>query len=145
MTGTMKSSFVVCGLPGSGKTTFLAALWHIVQSGETTTCLTLRSLNYADYEYVNAIRIRWQQGRRQSRTVGAARTVGIDLAVRDGNDVQVLFPDHSGETYDSMWVTRTCSTAVADHLRNRHGVLLFLRAEGMKQPVPLGRYHHHRS
>ena len=137
MTSTAKSSFVVCGLPGSGKTTFLAALWHLVQSDETATCLRLRSLEYAEYEYVNAIRTHWLQGLRQPRTVGAAETVGIDLADEDGNGVQVLFPDHSGETYDSMWVTRTCSKAVADYLRNRHGVLLFLRTEGLKKPLPL--------
>ena len=137
MTSMAKSSFVVCGLPSSGKTTFLAALWHLVQSGEIETCLRLKSLDYAEYEYVNAVRDRWLQGLRQPRTVGVAGTVGIDLVDGDGNEVQVLFPDHSGETYDSMWVTRTCSKAVADYLKNRHGVLLFLRPEGMKQPVPL--------
>lgn len=137
MTSTAKSSFVVCGLPSSGKTTFLAALWHLVQSGEIETCLRLKSLDYAEYEYVNAIRDRWLQGLRQPRTVGVAGTVGIDLVDGDGNEVQVLFPDHSGETYDSMWVTRTCSKAVADYLKNRHGVLLFLRTKGTKQPVPL--------
>ena len=137
MRDTTKSTFVVCGLPGSGKTTFLAALWHIVQSGETETRLKLKSLGYGDYEYVNAIRDRWQRGSRQPRTVGEVHAVGIDLVDEDGNEVQVLFPDHSGETYDSMWGMRTCSKAVADHLRNRQGVLLFLRSEGMKQPLPL--------
>ena len=137
MTSTAKSSFVVCGLPGSGKTTFLAALWHIVESSEIETCLRLKSLNYAEYAYVNNIRARWLRGLRQPRTVGVAGTVGIDLVDENGNDVQVLFPDHSGETYDSMWVTRTCSKAVADYLKDRHGVLLFLRLEGMKRPVRL--------
>ena len=109
----------------------------IVQSGETETCLKLESLAYGDYEYVNAIRDRWQQGSRQPRTVGEAHAVGIDLVDKDGNEVQVVFPDHSGETYDSMWNTRTCSSAVSHHLRNRQGILLFLRSEGMRQPLPL--------
>ena len=137
MTSTTKSPFVVCGLPGSGKTTFLAALWHLVESREIETSLKLKSLDYDKYEYVNTIRTRWLQGRRQPRTVGAAETVGIDLVDKDGNGVRVLFPDHSGETYDSMWITRTCSKAVANYLQNRHGLLLFLRPEGMKKPLPL--------
>ena len=77
------------------------------------------------------------RGSRQPRTVGEAHAVGIDLVDKDGNEVQVVFPDHSGETYDSMWNMRTCSKAVADHLRNRQGILLFLRSEGMRQPLPL--------
>lgn len=137
MTDTTKSTLIVCGLPSSGKTTFLAALWHIVQSGEADTCLHLKSLTYGDYAYVNAIRDRWQRGTRQPRTVGETHAVGIDLQDKEGSEVQVLFPDHSGETYDSMWSTRTCSKEVLDHLRNRQGVLLFLRSKGLKQPHPL--------
>ena len=82
MTTSMPSSIVVCGLPGSGKTTFLAALWHLVQSKEANTVLTLESLVYGQYEYVNAIRERWLKGRQQTRTVGDVRKVGIDLKIQ---------------------------------------------------------------
>ena len=137
MTTSMPSSLVVCGLPGSGKTAFLAALWHLVQSQEVNTALTLESLSYGDYEYVNAIRERWLKGRQQTRTVDAARKIGIDLKSGGGRKVRLLFLDHSGETFDQLWETRVCSRDVAAQLQNRSGTLLFLRPEGIKAPFPL--------
>ena len=137
MTTSMPSSIVVCGLPSSGKTTFLAALWHLVQSKETNTALTLESLVYGQYEYVNAIRERWLKGRQQTRTVGDVRKVGIDLKSSDDRKTRLLFLDHSGETFDQLWETRACSSDVAAQLQNRSGTLLFLRPEGIKAPLPL--------
>lgn len=133
---TNSNSIIVCGLPGSGKTTFLAALWHVVQSCEIDSALTLNSLEYAEFDYVNAIRERWLKGLRQPRTVGEARTIGIDLRNSDGNSATLLFPDHSGETFDAIWSTRACDSVVADRLSDRRGVFLFLRHEP-RQPVPL--------
>ncbi|WP_428408704.1 TRAFAC clade GTPase domain-containing protein [Hyphococcus sp.] len=137
MTGGASSSLVVCGLPSSGKTTFLAALWHLVQSGEVSTELKLNGLTFGDYEYVNTIRKRWLEGKRQPRTVGVARTIGIDLTHEAGVSLQLLFPDHSGETFDRLWATRDCDQTIADHLSTRSGTLLFLRPESMKSPLPL--------
>ena len=131
------SSLVVCGLPSSGKTTYLAALWHLVQSQEIETQLTLQSLSYGDYEYLNAIRGRWLRGQKQIRTVGEAPRIGLDLRSRDGQEVNLLFLDHSGETFDQLWETRSCTDDVAEHLQQRSGVLLFLRSQGLKEPVPL--------
>ena len=137
MTPFRPNSLVVCGLPGSGKTTYLAALWHLVQSQEIETQLTLQSLSYGDYEYLNAIRARWQRGQKQVRTVGEARRIGLDLRSPEGQEVSLLFLDHSGETFDRLWETRTCTIGVAEHLKERLGVLLFLRSQGLKEPVPL--------
>lgn len=131
------SSLVVCGLPSSGKTTYLAALWHLVQSQEIETQLTLQSLSYGDYEYLNAIRGRWLRGQKQIRTVGEAPRIGLDLRSRTGQEVSLLFLDHSGETFDQLWETRSCTADVAEHLQQRSGVLLFIRSQGLKEPVPL--------
>ena len=130
-------SVLVCGLPGSGKTTYLAALWHLVQSQEVETVLALQSLAFGEYEYVNTIRRRWQRGRKQIRTVGTAREVGLDLESRDGRTGRLMFLDHSGETFEQLWELRSCSQAVAEQLRKRSGVALFVRSEGIKTPVPL--------
>ena len=130
-------SVLVCGLPGSGKTTYLAALWHLLQSDEVETKLALQSLAFGEYEYVNAIRRRWLRGRKQIRTVGTAREIGLDLKSQDGRAGRLVFLDHSGETFDQLWELRSCSQTVAEQLRNRGGTALFIRSEGIKAPVAL--------
>lgn len=130
-------SVLVCGLPGSGKTTYLAALWHLLQSNEVETELALQSLAFGEYEYVNEIRRRWLRGRKQIRTVGTAREIGLDLESRDGRAGRLVFLDHSGETFDQLWELRSCSQAVAEQIRNRSGIALFIRSEGIKAPVAL--------
>ena len=137
MTIRTPTPLVVCGLPSSGKTTFLAALWHLVQSQEIETSLRSKSLVFGDYEYVNSIRKKWQKGQKQERTVGSAQRIGLDLESESGNDARLVFLDHSGETFDRLWETRACSYSIADQLRDREGILLFVRSEGMKAPVPL--------
>lgn len=133
------SSLIVCGLPESGKTTFLAALWHLVRSKEINTKLALTGLSHGDYGYVTDIADVWLKGRRQERTKLAApvQTVGMDLTKPDGAVVRLIFPDHSGESYSQMWEVRSCSSDVAAQIRNRSGVLLFINPSKIKTPRPL--------
>ena len=132
-----ESSLVVCGLPGSGKTTYLAALWHLVESREIETALSLDSLAFGEYGYLNSIRSLWQRGKKQTRSVGSSRRIGIDLKSQSGQKVRLLFLDHSGEIFDRLWEGRSCSKEVANELQSRAGVILFLRSEGIKSPVSL--------
>lgn len=137
MSDAVPKSIVVCGLPASGKTTFLAALWHVIQSGDFQPKMSMSSLAFGDYGYVNSIRDRWLSGTRQDRTVGTAFTIGIDLKAPDGEEIRLLFPDHSGETFDSIWEHRSCEESVSDQLRDRTGVLLFIGPKDLTQPMPL--------
>ena len=132
-----ESSLVVCGLPGSGKTTYLAALWHLVESREIETALSLDSLAFGEYGYLNGIRSLWQRGKKQTRSVGSSRRIGIDLKSQSGQKMRLLFLDHSGEIFDRLWEGRSCSKEVASELQSRAGVILFLRSEGIKSPVSL--------
>ena len=54
----------------------------------------------------------------------------------EGAHAQLLFPDHSGETFDGLWITRTLSKTVSEQLNQRKGTLLFLR-QNLTQPIPL--------
>ena len=55
------------GLPGAGKTTFLAALWHVIESSEIEGQLVLAKLVDGDNTYLNNIRDSWADAKALER------------------------------------------------------------------------------
>lgn len=127
-------SVVIIGLPESGKTTFLAALWHLVTSREIETVLRLTNLRSGDLSHLNAIAAQWRDARVQERTgVGGNKLVAMNLHDASRQEVQVTFPDVAGEAYRRMWEERICDQDVADALGAR-GVLFFVHADAIRFP-----------
>lgn len=128
-------SIVVLGLPGSGKTTFLAALWHLVFSRETETKLRFGSLKSGNIKHLNAIAARWRSAQMQERTLLAGNQfVSINLITSKDQAVTVTFPDIAGESYRRMWEERECEKVVAETLM-QGSVLLFVHADEIKRPL----------
>src|SRR3546814_16478417 len=95
---------IVMGLPASGKTTYLAALWHVLTSDEVPSLLKLAALGRGSMKYLNEIAARWRDAQKQERTLfQGTQLVEINLK-RDGDDAdtRVTFPDETGE--DIKWV-----------------------------------------
>jgi adenylate kinase len=67
-----KHSVVAMGLPGSGKTTFLAALWHLVSEKELPCKLTYVSLQTDNIEHLHEIASQWRAAKTQERTAQGA-------------------------------------------------------------------------
>lgn len=127
-------SIVIIGLPGSGKTTFLAALWHLVTDHDGDTALRFHKLYAGDMTHLNRIAARWREAKEQDRTgVSGHRMVSMNL--RDGKDtpVRVTFPDVPGEAYRRMWEDRDCDPEIAD-IMNAEGVLLFVHSDSIVFP-----------
>jgi len=130
-----QQSIVVLGLPGSGKTTFLAALWHLVFSRETETKLRFGSLKSGNVKHLNTIAARWRNAQMQERTLLAGNQfVSINLVTEDNDAVTVTFPDIAGESYRQMWEERECEKVVAETL-TQGSVLLFVHADQIKRPL----------
>jgi len=123
---------VAIGLPSSGKTTYLAALWHLICDRELVTRLSFHSLHSGDVAYLNAIAKRWRSAKVQERTIGS-RLVSINLKDQSNNPLRITFPDIAGETFDQMWEKRECDSKEAEYLRDG-GVLLFIHADNIKAP-----------
>lgn len=128
-------SIVIIGLPSSGKTTFLAALWHVVTArAEAPTRLRFHTLRDGDATHLNQIASRWRDAVVQDRTaVGGSRRVSMRLLASDDIAVRVTFPDVPGEAYQRMWEGRDCDVELADILR-APGVLLFIHADTIRAP-----------
>jgi hypothetical protein len=132
-----RRAVVTIGLPGSGKTTFLAALWHLVNARDTDTRLQFSRLGHGDVSYLHEIVRRWRSARVQERTVLLGDRI-VNLYLRDRTNLEITldFPDVAGEAFSTMWEKRECDPSIADMLRDR-GVLLFIHADKITQPVPL--------
>ncbi|MGH7436896.1 MAG: TRAFAC clade GTPase domain-containing protein, partial [Polyangiaceae bacterium] len=92
-------SIVICGLPESGKTTFLAALWHLVTARKVDTKLSFDSLRDGDQTHLNNIVRQWRDAKVQARTSGQPTLVSMNLLDRSGTKLRLTFPDLSGESY----------------------------------------------
>lgn len=127
-------STVIIGLPESGKTTFLAALWHVVVTRDVETALRFGDLRIGDISHLNAIAARWREAKVQDRTaVTGSRLVSMNLLDPSGSAVRVTFPDLPGEAYRRMWEDRDCEADVAEVL-TADSVLLFVHADTIRAP-----------
>ena len=126
----------IVGLPSSGKTTFLAALWHLIDAGEVRTKLVLDRL-VGDHTYLNTITEAWRRCEEVPRTSRASETK-LAIYVHEptsGLKIALGFPDLSGESFEEQFAARRCSLDYVDGFAGNGGIMLFVsanrRADGL--------------
>lgn len=128
------NAIVVVGLPSSGKTTFLAALWHLIFGREIPTVLSLEGIARGDHSHLNAIADRWLRAQEQERTLTDGNAfVSLNLLDATKQQAQIVFPDVAGEAFSRMWEQRECDPEIAEMLRQGN-VLLFINARRIEAP-----------
>lgn len=118
---------VVMGLPKAGKTTFLAALWHLLLSNEVKDSLFLAELQ-PSREHLNAIATLWRQWKALPRTtLPKERVVTINLQVPNHPEIyELAVPDASGEAFRRIFETRRCSNDFHVLASEAEAVILFV-------------------
>jgi hypothetical protein len=125
---------VAIGLPSSGKTTFLAALWHLLTSDEVSVRLSLANMRAEEAQHLRALVDRWLKAQEQERTLHAGNKVAaINLRSEHHSEFTLSFPDIAGEAFQEMWESREVDEKVAASLRTS-GVILFVNADTIKPP-----------
>jgi hypothetical protein len=128
------SRVLLTGLRGSGKTTYLAALWHLVEAGELPTALVATELQ-PNRNYLNRIRDSWLTFQPVGRTSVRSEEI-VSLVLRDAETdtaIDISLPDLSGELFRLQWATRRASRFYADLVANASGTLLFLHADAVRK------------
>ncbi len=115
------------GLPRVGKTTFLAAFWHLLTSGEVKDSLVLAELQ-PSRDHLNTISTLWRQWKDIPRTtLPKERVVTVNVRLPGEDQVfELAFPDASGEAFKRIFETRHCSRELENLATESRELLLFL-------------------
>ncbi|ESZ12236.1 hypothetical protein X737_27920 [Mesorhizobium sp. L48C026A00] len=128
-------SISIIGLPGSGKTTFLAALWELVNERRLPKVLRFHSIGDNDQSYLRKIVKVWRSAKEQARTrlIGLS-AVKMNLQNGVGNVVQITMPDAPGEDFRSMWEERELGRVLGDSLA-AGSIMLLVNGNKVKGPA----------
>ncbi|MBB3452564.1 hypothetical protein FHT86_000820 [Rhizobium sp. BK313] len=129
---------VVMGLQSTGKTTFAAALWYLVDSGQVPTSLK-RGLHIGDHAYLERLAQIWADGWRVPRT-SQQELAQIAMNLRDpksGSNIALKFVDLAGETFERAYASREMSKDAAGEFTDVGGLMLFVSAGHVRDDVTL--------
>lgn len=125
----------IIGLPASGKTTFLAALWHMVREPGAVTKLRFASLSKGNYEHLNTLAKLWRSGKTQQRTqTSGMKTVVMTLKNAQEDEVEISFPDIPGEEFSRMWEKREIDEGAKETL-TAPAIVLIVNGDTIKPPA----------
>jgi hypothetical protein len=134
---TLSSKHIVLmGLPATGKTSFLAALWYLVQHSQVLSGLRLEKLE-GDSKYLNQISQAWVGYEPVPHTRIDSETV-VSMALKDlqtGRTVTLSFPDLSGESFTLQWTMRQFTQGYDNFLQQASGAILFITPLQYIKPI----------
>lgn len=126
------ANLLLIGLPGSGKTTFLAALWHVLNDRSSATSLKLTKLS-GDRTYLNHITKEWRECSQVPRTnLQAEQVVVLHLDGEGFGTFDLSIPDLAGEAFKQQVTDRRISRHHDALVQGATGVMLFLHPDVQK-------------
>jgi hypothetical protein len=128
---------LITGLPASGKTTFLAALWHVVANSAQSR-FAVHSF-VGNREYVQLLEQSWLSGTQLPRTPREhAAQVAMNVEDRQtGNRYAISLPDLSGEDFLKFFSAREWPETIDDLVQDTAGVIVFVNPEYVVRPTTL--------
>jgi hypothetical protein len=132
---------LVIRLPGTGKSTFMAALWHVLEFEVIASALRLAKLS-DERQYLNRIRADWRRCNAVERTqIGSEESIVLPLLASDsGLAVDLIVPDMSGESFQASLRDRRWFSEFDSFVMQADGVLLFIHPSRVREPIPIDQW-----
>jgi hypothetical protein len=129
---TPEPVIIMLGLPESGKSTYLGALYHLLRQPGTDRLRLARVPE--EREYLLELERRWLAltPLERSRHHGA-RAVEIPILAEDQTELTLAIPDVVGEAYLDAWLHGGWVDGLEDWLSRATGLLLFIRADAVRE------------
>lgn len=134
----MKSkSYFILGLPAAGKTSYLAALAYSLEQTDIQTKFKWNKFT-ENHQYLALLAETWARGEKVPRTnpgIGMQQD-RLCLQLQDSEDqnIQVVFPDLSGEIFQEQYRSREIDGELAEQIADCGGVMLFINPENVQEP-----------
>lgn len=126
---------MLIGLPSSGKSSFIGAFWHVVLSAEIQSAFTV-TYQPEDREYLNQLQNNFLECKAPERTKTGFEKK-IELNIKDNvteKVVDFIFPDLSGETYESQIEHRQLSVSYLNEISECDSIMLFVNPDFLREP-----------
>lgn len=122
--------YMVFGFHRSGKSTFAAALWHLLDSRELKTALE-KGRHSGDFRYLEEIAQAWSEGWEVERTKSdQVEKIAINLRhPQSRTELTLEFTDLPGERFETAFASRLCSPEFVELVNESAGMLLFVSAD----------------
>lgn len=120
---------LLVGLPESGKTTYIGALWNYINSIGNNKSIELFSLQNSESEYLDAIADKWTSCDDLDRNYRTTPISAIKMKVQiaaSGEVISLEIPDLSGEVIGDMFEHREWSLEFDKLAQNMTGMIMFV-------------------
>jgi Double-GTPase 1 len=126
------------GLPATGKTTYIAALWAYLRSGLDESKWRVLEVP-ENTTYLNLIAQAWLDRKEMPRSApGATDTVQFTVQTPDGQPVTIVVPDLPGEMFLNAVRRPAIDTVAAAALTESQLLLIFVNGQKASTYAPLG-------
>jgi hypothetical protein len=124
-----ETRILISGLPSTGKTTFIAALWNYINSDSEEKSLTLDTLAGSEHEYLNSIANDWLAYKDPSRSLQNTNFERVIMPLKKtltGEAITIEIPDIAGEKFRDHFDLREWALEFDKLLDNLSGVVVFV-------------------
>jgi hypothetical protein len=140
MTEQARCRLCLIGLPRTGKTTYIAALWAYLTSGLPEGEHRVTEFP-DDPSYLHEIAGAWAAGKTMPRnSLGASDRIEFTVETPRGSQLTIVLPDLPGEVFKNALVRPMIDQDTADAVVGSDLLLLFVNAETAKTYTALGDY-----